>query len=68
MQEANNNGINVVAELSSDSSHIYDNAKARFVLKKIIGESENPNVEVLSTDHDLFMHNKKTGYGFFCSF
>lgn len=49
-------------------THIYDNVKARFVLKKIIGESENPNVEVLSTDHDLFMHNKKTGYGFFAHF
>lgn len=68
MQEANDNGINVVSELSSDSSHRYDNSKARFVLKQVIGETENPEIEVLSSDNDLFMHNKKTGYGFFAHF
>ena len=68
MQEANSNGINVVSELLSDDSHIYDNKKARFILKQVIGESKNPDVEVLSSDHDLLMLNKKTGYGFFAHF
>ena len=68
MQEANNNGINVVSKLSLDDSHIYDNTKARFVLKQVIGEAENPNVEILSSDNNLFIHNKKTGYGFFAHF
>ena len=68
MQEANNNEINVVSELSSNDSHIYDNTKARFILKQVIGEAENPNVEILLSDHNLFMHNKKTSYGFFAHF
>ena len=50
MQEANNNGINVVSELSSDDSHIYDNKKAKFTLKQDIGKSKNPDVVVLSSD------------------
>ena len=68
MKEANDNGVNVVSELSSDDSHVYDNEKARFTLKQVIGESKNPDVEVLSSDNNLFMHNKKTGYGFFAHF
>ena len=68
MKEANDNGVNVVSELSSDDSHVYDNKKARFTLKQVIGESKNPDVEVLSSDNNLFMHNKKTGYGFFAHF
>lgn len=56
--------INVVEEVSADSSHKIDNIQARYVLKNVIGESENPDVETLSTAHELFMHNKKTGYGF----
>ena len=58
----------MVVQFSSDDSHIYDNKKARFMLKQVIGESENPDVEVLSSDHNLFMHNKNTGYGFFAHF
>ena len=68
MQEANDNRINAVCELSSDYLHIYDNKNVRFTLKQIIGKSENSNVEILSSDQDLFMHNKKTGYGFFAHF
>lgn len=62
------NGIDVVCELSSDDSYVYDNRKVRFVLEQVIGEDENPDVKVLSSDHDLFVHNKKTGYGFFAHF
>ena len=68
MQEANENGINVVPELSADSSYKIDNVRARYVLKNVIGEAENPDVEVLQTEHDFFIHNKKTGYGFFAHF
>ena len=68
MNEANKNGINVVKELSDDNSHMVDNIQARYVLQNVIGESENPNIKVLSSDHNLFMHNKKTGYGFFVHF
>lgn len=68
MKESNENGINVVEELSSDNSHKIDNINARYVLKTVIGESENPDVETLSTAHDLFLHNKKTGYCFFAHF
>ena len=68
MQEANESGINVVSELSSDESHKIDNLHARYVLKTVVGEAENPDVDVLQTDHDLFVHNKKTGYGFFAHF
>lgn len=68
MQEANENGINVVSELSSDESHKTDNLHARYILKNVVGEAENPDVDVLQTDHDLFIHNKKTGYGFFAHF
>lgn len=50
MQEANSNGINAVSELSSDDSHIYNNTKARFILKQDIGKSKNPDVVVLSSD------------------
>lgn len=60
--------VNAVSELSSDDSHIYDNTKARFILKQVIGKAENPDVEILSSDQDLFIHNKKTGYGFFAHF
>ena len=68
MQEANDNEINAVCELSLDDSHAYDNKNARFTLKQIIGKAENPNIEILSSDQDLFIHNKKTGYGFFAHF
>lgn len=68
MNEANKNGINVVKELSDDNSHMVDNIQARYVLQNVIGESENPNIKVLSSDHNLFIHNKKTGYGFFVHF
>lgn len=50
MQETNENGINVISELSSDDSYIYDNKKARFTLKQAIGKSKNPDVVVLSSD------------------
>ena len=68
MQEANENGINVVSELSSDKTYKTDNINARYTLKQAIGENENPDVEILQSEHDLFIHNKKTGYGFFCHF
>ena len=68
MQKANENGINAVPELSADGSHKIDNIRARYVLKNVIGEAENLDVEVLQTEHDLFIHNKKTGYGFFAHF
>ena len=47
MKEANENGINVVPELSSDKSHKVDNEQALYTLEKVIGEAENPNVEIL---------------------
>ena len=65
MQEANNNGINVVPQLSSDES---DNIKAKFVLKNTINEDENPDLIIRQSDQDLLMINKKTGYGFFAHF
>ena len=65
MSEANKNGINVVKESSDDNSHMVDNIQDRYVSQNVIGKSENPNIEVLSSDHNLFMHNKKTGYGFY---
>lgn len=40
MKEANDNGINVVPQLSSDESHVVDNIKARFVLENTINEDE----------------------------
>lgn len=68
MKEANDNGVNAVASLSTDNTHKVDNIQARYVLEDVIGEAENPDVEILSSDHNLFMHNKKTGYGFFAHF
>lgn len=44
------------------------NGHARYVLKQAIGESENQDVKILQTDHDLFIHNEKTRYGFFIHF
>ena len=38
------------------------------VFEQMLDESENPDVEILLTAHELFMHNKKTGYGFFAHF
>ena len=58
----------ITVELSSDETHKVDNIRARYVLEDVIGESENPDVEILQSEHDLFMHNKKTGYGFFAHF
>lgn len=68
MEEANENGINVVENLSSDNTRVVDNMRARYVLKKVVGESENPDVEILQSEHDVFFHNKKTGMGFFAHF
>ena len=68
MQEANNNGINVISGLSSDETYKLDNERARYVLKRTTGESENTNVEILQTKHDIFIHNKKTGQGFLAHF
>lgn len=68
MKESNKIGINVTIELSSDETHKVDNIRARYVLEDVIGESENPDVEILQSEHDLFIHNKKTGYGFFAHF
>ena len=68
MQEANDNRVNAVNKLSSDDSHIYDNKKAKFILKQDIGKSKNLDVVVLSSDQNLLMINKKTGYGFFAHF
>ena len=68
MEEANENGINVVENLSSDNTRVVDNMRARYVLKKVVGESENPDVEVLQSEHDVFFHNKKTRMGFFAHF
>ena len=67
-EEANDNGINVVPQLSSDESHVVDNVKARFVLKNTINEDENPDLIIRQSDQDLLMLNKKTGYGFFAHF
>lgn len=50
MQEANDNGINVVPQLSSDESHISDNIRARFVLKNTINEDENPDLIIRQSD------------------
>ena len=62
------NGINVVPTLSSDESHFSDNIHARYVLKSVIGEAENPDVEVIKGKQNLYFHNKKTGYGYFIHF
>ena len=50
MKEANDNGINVVPQLSSDESHVVDNIKARFVLKNTINEDENPDLIIRQSD------------------
>ena len=69
MNEAHKNEINGVKESSDDNSHMVDNIQDRYVLQNVIGESEDHNIKVLSSDdHNLFMHNKKTGYGFFVHF
>lgn len=68
MKEANDNGINVVPVLSSDETHKVDNIQARYTLRNIIGENENPDVEVIKGDQNLYFHNKKTGYGYFIHF
>lgn len=68
MNEAVQNGINVVKKLSADESHIEDNIQARYVLKGVIGENENPDIIIRQSAQDLLMINKKTGYGFFAHF
>lgn len=68
MKEANNNGINVVSQLSSDESHMIDNIKARFVLKNAVNEEENSDLIIRQSKQNLLMLNKKTGYGFFAHF
>ena len=68
MNEANDNGINVVTQLSSDESHVVDNIKARFVLKNTINENDKPDLIVCQSEQDILMLNKKTGYGFFAHF
>ena len=59
MKEANDNGINVVPQLSLDESHVVDNINARFVLKNTINEDENPDLIIRQSDQDLLMINKK---------
>lgn len=68
MKEANNNGINVVSQLSSDESHMVDSIKARFVLKNAVDEEENSDLIIRQSKQNLLMLNKKTGYGFFAHF
>ena len=68
MEESNENGINVVKQLSNDTSHKIDNIRARYVLKNTINENENPDLIVRQSEQDLLMMNKKTGYGFFVHF
>lgn len=59
MSEANKNGINVVKESSDDNSHMVDNIQARYVSQNVIGKSENPNIEVLSSDHNFLCITRK---------
>ena len=47
MKEANDNGVNAVASLSIDNTHNVDNIQVRYVLENVIGEDENPDVEVI---------------------
>lgn len=68
MKEANDNGVNVVASLSTDNTHKVDNIQARYVLENVIGEAENPDVEVIEGKQNLYFRNKKTGYGYFIHF
>ena len=58
MNEANDNRVNVVPQLSSDKSHVVDNNKARFVLKNTINEDENPDLIIRQSNQDLLMINK----------
>lgn len=49
--------------------YIYINNKnAKFVLKNIINEDENPDFVIRQSDQNLLMMNKKTGYGYFIHF
>ena len=70
MKEANDNGVNVVSKsiLSTDNTHKVDNIQARYVLENVIGEAENPDVEVIEGKTNLYFRNKKTGYGYFIHF
>ena len=68
MTEANKNGVHVVPTLSNDTTHKVDNINARYVLKDVIGENENQDVEVLKGKQNLCIHNIKTGYRFFVHF
>ena len=45
-----------------------ESKQIRYVLKKVVEGSENPDVKVLQSEHDVFFHNKKTGMGFFAHF
>lgn len=49
-------------------SSVSINENARYVLKQATDKSENQDVKILQTDHNLFIHNEKTGYGFFIHF
>lgn len=68
MQEANDNRVNVVASLSTDNTYKVDNIQARYVLENVIGEAENPDIEVIEGKQNLYFRNKKTGYGYFIHF
>ena len=69
MIEANKNSIGVTSKLlSNDIKYIDDNIRARYVLENVIGEDENPDVEILKGEQNLLFHNKKTGHGFFIHF
>ena len=64
MKEANDNGVNVVASLSTDNTHKVNNIQAKYVLENVIGEAEIWMLKSLKEKQNLYFRNKKTGYGY----
>ena len=63
MEDANSNGINVVAHFSLTDTHQAVNSKARYVLKSVVGENEKQDTIVVKNDQMLFMKDRRTGKG-----
>lgn len=67
MEEANQNGINVEKNFKKLGSYINANGKARYVLRKEIGEDEDDRsfIHEFGDEQHIFIKNDKTGEMFF---
>lgn len=68
MHEANLLGVNVVEDFGSTNTYINSNAKARYELYAVVGETDRSHIHRFGSGQNLFIKNDKTGTMFYAHF